>query len=220
MKYGIIYKIKNLINGKEYIGQTTNSISYRFSSHCKENRNRHISNSIKTYGKDNFSIEEICSAQSKEDLNFLESFFVNHYNTMYPNGYNHRAGGNQNGICSEELKRKISIAKTGKPNLKRRGEIRSQDQRLKISRSLGGESIIAINIKTNEVRQYSTVHETAKDGHNPSNVVVICKNTGRRKSSLGWKFYYISQYANQSGSIELKSSLHAQRLGLEPAIAE
>lgn len=36
MKYGTIYKIINLINGKEYVGQTTNSVFNRFVSHCSE----------------------------------------------------------------------------------------------------------------------------------------------------------------------------------------
>lgn len=204
MKYGIIYKITNKVTGQEYIGQTTNTLSYRFNCHCNETRNRHISNAIRKYGKEQFLAEEICSVNSKENLNDLEQYFVVKYNTMHPNGYNHRAGGNQNGICSDELKRKISEAKTGKPVLKRRGEVRSQEQRLKISRTLGGQSVVAVNLETKEVRYYSTVTETRKDGHNPSNVVSICK--GKRPYSLGWKFYYQADYANQSGSHENKSS--------------
>lgn len=192
MKYGIIYKIKNLLDGKEYVGQTTNSITNRFNSHCNETRNRHISNAIQLYGKENFIIEEICSVNTKENLNAMEVFFVKQYNTMFPNGYNHRAGGEQNGICSDELKQKISKAKMGKPNLAKRGEKRDESYRLKISRGLGGQPIIATNLKTLEVKVYLTAHSTKKDGHNPSNVVQICKKTGRRATSLGWSFQYQS----------------------------
>lgn len=206
MRYGMIYKIKNLVNNKEYVGQTTGSVNKRFIDHCNEKRNRHISNSIKTHGKDNFIIEEICSAQNQEDLNFLEVHFVKYYNTMFPNGYNHRAGGNQNGICSDELKSKISKAKAGKPLLKKRGEKRDENYRLKISRGLGGQTIIALNTKTNEIKEYATAHATKKDGHNPSNVVQICKRASKRRISLGWSFYYQSEYANQSGSQDNKKS--------------
>jgi len=216
MKYGSIYKITNKLNGKQYIGQTVNSIEKRFNEHCKEKRNRHISNAINSYGISNFEIIELYVAFDKEELNNKEIFFVNYFNTLYPNGYNHRAGGNQNGICSEELKTKISKSKTGKPNLKRRGELRTEKQRLDISRSLGGQNIVAKNLDTGQVKTYKTINETKLDGHNPSNVVQICKKTGRRYHSKRWVFYYESDYANQSGSDETKESLHAQRLGLEP----
>ena len=46
-------------NGKEYVGQTTTSLVNRFSGHLTEKRNRHISNAIRQYGKENFKIEEL-----------------------------------------------------------------------------------------------------------------------------------------------------------------
>jgi len=208
------------MTGKEYIGQTTQSLTSRFNGHLSEKRNRHISNSIRQYGKENFDFVEIFIAFDKEELNNAEIFFVQHYNTLYPNGYNHRAGGNQNGICSDELKKKISAAKTGKPNLKRKGEVRSQKQRLEISRTLGGQNIIAINLQTKEIKVYETAHATKKDGHNPSNIVQICKKSSGRTISKGWTFMYESEYANQSGSSKGNTSEHAQRLGFEPALAE
>lgn len=214
MKYGIIYLIENKINGKKYIGQTTRSLEQRFADHCTEKRNRHISNAIIRYGKDNFSIKEICTCSSQEDLNEKEIYFVETFNTMYPIGYNHRAGGNQNGKCSDLLREKISKAKTGKPNLKRRGEIRSEEQRMKISKGLGGHKVKARNLDTGEIVIYNTVHDTKKDGHNPSNVVSICKKYGRRYHSKRWTFEYIID-ANQSGSSDSKEFEHAQRIEIE-----
>lgn len=220
MKYGIIYKLKNLINGKEYVGQTTKDFSHRLKQHINEKRNRHVTNAIRTYGIENFEVDVLCTCFSKESLNNAEIYFVNFFQTMYPNGYNHRAGGDQKGICSEETKRKISLNKKGKPNLKRRGEVRSLKQRLDISRTLGGQKIVAVNLITKEIKYYETVTDTKKDGHNPSNVVQICKNTGRRKHSKNWTFYYEKNYANQNGSVESNISSHVQRLELETAIAE
>lgn len=190
MSYGLIYKIRNKQTNEEYVGQTTTSVQKRFASHCNEKRNRHISNSIQKYWKENFEINTIAVANSQEELNDLEKYYVKHHNTMYPNGYNHRAGGNQNGICSDELKKKISNSKMGKPNLKRRGEPRSQDYREKISKGLNGKQIKATNLTTGEVKIYQTVNSTREDGFNPSNVVSICKGS-YRKHSKGWKFEYI-----------------------------
>lgn len=215
MRYGSIYLIKNLVTEKLYIGQTTNGVSDRFKDHCTEKRNRHISNSIQTYGKHNFEYIELYVSFSLKDLNEKEVFFVKHFNTLYPNGYNHRAGGGQNGICSEELKRKISLAKTGKPNLKRRNEIRTQEQRVLISRGLGGQEIVAVNVKTGETKIYPTAQATRFDGFNPSNVVQICKRKTGRLKSKGFFFHYLSHYANQSGSSENKKTEHAQRIEIE-----
>jgi group I intron endonuclease len=219
-RYGSIYLITNKHTGRQYVGQTTRSISERFADHLVEKRNRHVSNSIRKYGKDSFVVEEVFVSFDKEGLNNAEIYFVEKYNTLYPNGYNHRAGGNQNGVCSDELKKKISLAKTGKPNLKRRGEFRSETQRMQISRSLGGQNIIAIHLATGEIKVYKTAHSTKEDGHNPSNVVQICKKSSYRTVSKGWTFVYESEYANQSGSSRGNTFEHAQRLGLEPAQAE
>lgn len=219
-RYGSIYLITNKQTGSQYVGQTTRSISDRFADHLTEKRNRHISNAIRKYGKEHFVVEEIFACFDKEGLNDAEIYFVEKCDTLYPNGYNHRAGGNQNGVCSDELKKKISLAKTGKPNLKRRGEFRSETQRMQISRSLGGQNIVAIHLTTGEIKVYKTAHSAKKDGHNPSNVVQICKKSSYRKVSKGWTFVYESEYANQSGSSKGNTSEHAQRLELETAQAE
>jgi len=213
MNYGKIYKIKNLLNGKEYVGQTTKASVYlRFNEHCKETRNnRHISSAIRFYGKENFTVEELASANNQNELNELEVFYVNKLNTLSPAGYNHRAGGFQNGKCSEELKAKISLAKAGKPVYVRRGEVRSLEQRLKISRSLGGKQIKATNVVTQEFFTLQTARSARSLGFNPSNVVQICKKSTGRKVHRGFTFEYVTQ-ANQSGSIEIKNSEHAQRI--------
>lgn len=212
MKYGIIYKITNNVTQMSYIGQTTQSLDSRIKQHQKDARNRHISSVIRKYGISCFTVTELFSCYNQHDLNLFEVFFMDKFNTMHPHGYNHRVGGNQNGKCSDSLREKIRIAKLNKPNYKRRNFRMDDLQKIKISRSLGGDSVVGICSKTGTVKVYETATSTRRDGHNPSNVVSICKKQTNRKKSKGMFFMYYSEYANQSGSLETKESRYAQRL--------
>lgn len=113
----IIYKISNLINNKIYIGQTIESIEKRWKRHTwKSTQNRNamiITDAIVKYGKENFIIEEIDTADSIEELNYKEEYYIKYYNCISPNGYNIKYGGN-NKRLSEETKLKISISNKGK----------------------------------------------------------------------------------------------------------
>lgn len=111
MKYGIIYKVTNLLNNKEYIGLTTTSIQKRWKMHktaSRKNRSNSILHeAIAKYGPESFSIVEICSCLSKEELDIQEEYFINKFNTLVPNGYNLKTGG-ANGKHTEACKEKMS----------------------------------------------------------------------------------------------------------------
>ena len=70
----VIYSIYCNDSGKYYVGQTIQSISKRFKSHC--NSKFLIGEAIRKYGVENFIIEEIDTASSLEELNEKESFWV------------------------------------------------------------------------------------------------------------------------------------------------
>ena len=101
MIYLIIYKIKNNINGKVYIGLTTCSLEYRWKKHLTEGRNeknkKHLYKSMRKYGLENFSIEQIDSASNLKELGELERKYIKQYNSQNPDkGYNLTAGGESN----------------------------------------------------------------------------------------------------------------------------
>nr|DAF44275.1 MAG TPA: intron associated endonuclease [Podoviridae sp. ct8Lf7] len=92
----IIYKITNLINNKIYIGLTTTELKVRWNSHrhCVKSDPRHLYCSMRKYGIENFTIEQIDSADSIIKLGELERYYIEKYNSQDPNiGYNLSAGG-------------------------------------------------------------------------------------------------------------------------------
>jgi group I intron endonuclease len=117
----IIYKATCKINGKSYIGQTIRSLRRRISEHLlavKNGSNYPLHNAIRKYGIENFSWEIICECLLKEDLDNQEKHYIVLFNTRKQNGYNLTDGGEgPNGwVPTEETRRKMSIAKKGKPS--------------------------------------------------------------------------------------------------------
>lgn len=94
---GVIYIIKNKLNGKVYIGQTIQNPKDRWYRHCaksnisKNEANMHIKRAILKYGKENFSFEVIETCL-KEQLNEREIYWINYYDS-YNKGYNNTLGG-------------------------------------------------------------------------------------------------------------------------------
>jgi group I intron endonuclease len=109
---GFIYKIKNIINNKEYVGCTISTLKKRFEEHTyrclKTDINTKLCNSIRKYGVENFYIDLIdeCEVSSIYEK---EKFFINEYNT-FKDGLNSTYGGEG---ClgykhSKEIREKIS----------------------------------------------------------------------------------------------------------------
>ena len=124
-----IYKITNMVNGKVYIGQST-QLSKRLYNHrnaLKNNyhSNHHLQNAYNKYGE-TFQIEVIMYCDNKEKLDYLERYYISYYDSMNPQkGYNKEDGGNLNKHHSGETKKKISEAQKGKHH--------SEETRIKMS---------------------------------------------------------------------------------------
>lgn len=89
---GIIYKL-TCPEGKSYIGQTIQSFQKRMNNHVYgKSYCRVLKEAIDKYGFDNFKKEIIWEGE-KELILEKEKYFINHFNTMYPNGYNLSTGG-------------------------------------------------------------------------------------------------------------------------------
>jgi group I intron endonuclease len=122
MGYGVIYLITNKINGKVYVGQTTENVPEdRWDKHiskakCKSTDELYyFGRAIKKYGSENFTFEIIKGeCTDEDDLTYWEIYYVNFYDSMNrEKGYNTREPGSR-GKHTEETKEKLRIANTGK----------------------------------------------------------------------------------------------------------
>lgn len=86
-----IYLITNIKNNKQYVGVTKFLIEKRFSQHTK--RGFHLTEAIRKYGKNSFSINLIEEVETAERAYELEMYYILQYNTKVPNGYNLTDGG-------------------------------------------------------------------------------------------------------------------------------
>lgn len=184
-----IYKITNIQNNKVYIGQTIRPIQDRFHRHINDALNNildtHFARAIRKYGKDNFIIEQIDQAQTQNELNKKEQYWIQYYNSVQ-NGYNKtdaisKCGGNTYQSKTEKemevIKEKIRQTKLGAKN----------PMAKKIKR---------INIITNKVDIFDTIISCAKAcGIKNGKTSITTRLNGQIKSP--YKNTWIFEYYNE-----------------------
>ncbi len=103
---GEIYIIRNKVTDKCYVGQAKKYVSLnnnkwgthgRWKSHVREALNGedhcvYLNYAIRKYGPDNFEVTKICDCLQSE-LDTLEIKYIQERNTIAPNGYNIKSGG-------------------------------------------------------------------------------------------------------------------------------
>lgn len=186
-RYGIIYTIRNKINGKIYIGQTVNKRGFRGrygASIEKNTHNEYLKRSIQKYGIENFEVdEEFDVAYSKEELDDKEQWYIYLYNSTNRNlGYNRQSGGN-NGKHTEETKRILSERKKGKNN-PNWGKHLSEETKRKLSIANGKENNPNWGKKSSEEtrRKISEHHANMKGENNPRYGAIVSEETRKRQS--------------------------------------
>lgn len=115
--YGVIYFFRNVINDKMYIGQSIdflNRMDGHKSSFKGKKKYKHLYNSIRKYGWENFEIGilDTCNT-NQEELDVLECFYMEKFNVLDAEcGYNKKEGGAK-GHHIQETKDLISITFSG-----------------------------------------------------------------------------------------------------------
>lgn len=115
-KYSV-YKLTNVVNNKNYIGQTSN-VKRRMAEHRRKNDNV-IDKAIDKYGWNNFTVEVLKENLSKVEADFWEIYLINEvYNSYKGKGYNCSIGGDVNPMLNKhhdkETREKISKKVRGK----------------------------------------------------------------------------------------------------------
>ena len=122
-RYCEIYKITCLTTNKIYVGQAVSHIlnhkryrpygyEGRFRCHIseafstKKNQSHYLNNAIRKYGVEDFVVEliECCELA---DADIRETHYITEFNSLYPNGYNLKNGGNVF-THSDESKKRLS----------------------------------------------------------------------------------------------------------------
>lgn len=151
--YGYIYMTINVLNGKRYIGQKKSNkflTKYEYAGSGKL-----LWRSINKYGIDNFAIELLDTANSKEELNRKEIYWIEYYDAVDdPMFYNILRGGKGGDITVKmteneynTFRKRISEHNKGRDNSGKKngfyGKHHSNEVRMKISycmRNLSEES--------------------------------------------------------------------------------
>lgn len=107
--YNYIYLIRNLINGKIYIGKhSTDNLQDGYMGSGKL-----LKQSIKKYGIGNFKKELLCMCVDDEELNEMEIYYIQKFNSTDINiGYNLTLGG-EGCVPTDEVRKKMSAARQG-----------------------------------------------------------------------------------------------------------
>lgn len=204
----VIYKATNKINGKVYIGQTVRPLEIRMAEHARHNQTP-FDRAIQKYSLDNFDVIVIDRANSVDELNLKEIFWIEFYNALGTNGYNACEGGNNTKGYrhTEQAKIKMSNAKKynyigeGNPFF---GKHHSTESKKRISETRKGivftpewkqhisenskQKVKVMNVDTGEI--FNSIKEASiKYNIIPTHITRVCR--GKRKSTGGYRWKYV-----------------------------
>lgn len=137
--FGIIYEVKNLVNGKRYIGLTRFSAEKRWKEHVSiafRKPKSYLHRAISKYGAGNFKVIEIASSIRLDFLGELERVII----IQEKPEYNQTCGGEVTlgRKYSDEVKETIRRKNTGK---KRSGEFRKRLSEIKLQQHKDNPSL-------------------------------------------------------------------------------
>lgn len=165
--YGEIYYRFCPAAQKGYIGQTINGEKERWNSD-KYKGCSVMERAVKKYGKEGFQTTILVTAETKEELDQLETYFIKELNTLVPYGYNLKSGGGSHGKHHPETCRLIAELQ--------RGRKLSEETCKKMSQSLLGNTYRLGTKHSAKTRQKMSVSARGKPKSEEH-----CKNISKGK---------------------------------------
>lgn len=192
----IIYKAVNKINGKMYIGQTINKLQRRLRNHLNCEKTA-FSNALKKYGLSSFNLLIIENCNSREELNEREMYWIKYYDCISPKGYNLTSGGN-GPVISEETKKKIGLANTGRKH--------SEETKKEFSRTRKGIRLSREHKeKIREARKYQIITESKK--------LQMSESAKRQWQNPSFREMMVTNAKSRTVSDETKQKYRESKLG-------
>ena len=199
---GFIYVITNDVNGKQYVGKTTDTIKQRFAIHLRDAKRQHcekrpLYDAMNKYGTEHFTIKQLeeCDVSILEER---EKYWIETLNTFHY-GYNATHGGDgkqlydynlfvqdfQNGMGVLEIMRKYNCAReTVSSALKNAGIDTNKNNKFK------ARPVMQLDKNTNKIIQiFSSVRSAAKAiNSNSSNISKACNSMNKTVKGYKWKY--------------------------------
>lgn len=221
-----IYRIKNLINGKLYIGQTLDRFIERYWNHLwklnnHSHDNRHLQSAWDKYGGSSFEFSIIHKLKENEDIDDLERYYIQQYD--FNNLYNIQHGGQDHVMLGTHMSDKTK-AKIGEANRKNMlGKKHSEETKERMSVARNG--ITQWGKCSLSYDQAKNVKELLMSGLSPKQVSdnlnikykvvngIYSNNTYKSVYVEGWDKFYLSTRKSKSFSnneIELIQKLYKE----------
>lgn len=133
MKY-TVYLRTNKVNGKKYVGQTSNIKQRERQWKCLKwyYANKRLTVDRNKFGLENFELEILFESEDQTEANKKEIEYIEKYNTLYPHGYNITTGGKNGYKFQEEIAKERGANMLGENNYWY-GKTFSEDHRKKIA---------------------------------------------------------------------------------------
>jgi group I intron endonuclease len=205
-----VYQITNLIDGKTYVGSSVD-LFRRLNEYLNplyivrnlKKGNSKLLNALLKYGYNNFDFKilefiKFEPSQSKSERRNLllnkEQYFINEIKPEY--NLNQKAGNNLGRIYSEEVRRKMSLAKIGKPGNKK-GAILSLESRALFREKSGKVVGVTMLNENNEIlAKYKSIQIASEITGISRNRISRCAR-GIRKELIENGKVYKFKYSNE-----------------------
>lgn len=171
-----------MVNGKQYVGQTSRTLEQRWREHCYQTYCL-IDKVIKRYGKDNFTITVIDTAKTLDELNKKEIYWIDYYNSKLPNGYNISNGGSGVQVTkTDEWKSKIGLSNKGN----KRPDLANYNKRSK------SKAVIQLSLNDDVIKIWDSSRAIENAGIGSHSLInKICNGDPRRHTAYGYKWKYL-----------------------------